>query len=182
MKVISAILSKKIFNMIKLLRATIDHIEAITEIYNEAVLTTTATFDTEPVSIDEQRIWFTHHDNKFPIFVAEKFGKVIGWASLSKWSGRCAYSDTAEISVYIKDGYRGKGIGKQLVNKVLDEGRREGVHTVLARIAEGSDASIKLHEKAGFEYVGVMKEVGKKFGKVLDVHLLQLIFTPGKNL
>ena len=163
--------------MINLLRASTDHLEAITDIYNEAVLTTTATFDTEPISIDEQRIWFGEHDDeKFPIFIAEKSGKVIGWASLSRWSGRCAYSETAEISVYIKDGYRGKGIGTKLISKVLDEGMKAGIHTVLARIADGSEASIRLHKNAGFEYVGVMREVGKKFGKRLDVHLLQLVF------
>jgi phosphinothricin acetyltransferase len=162
--------------MINLLRASTDHLEAITDIYNEAVLTTTATFDTEPIALDEQRIWFGEHDDKFPIFIAEKSGKVIGWASLSKWSGRCAYSDTAEISIYVKDGYRGKGIGTKLINKVLEEGNNAGIHTVLARIAEGSEASIRLHKSAGFEYVGVMKEVGKKFGKRLDVHLLQLVF------
>jgi L-amino acid N-acyltransferase len=162
--------------MLAILRASIDHLEAITEIYNQAVLTTTATFDTEPISLDEQRIWFAEHDDKFPIFIALKSGKVVGWASLSKWSGRCAYSDTAEISVYIKEEHRGKGIGTKLVNRLLDEAKKAGVHTVLARIAEGSEASIRLHENAGFEYVGVMKEVGKKFGKLQDVHLLQLVF------
>jgi len=161
--------------MLAILRASIDYLEAITEIYNQAVLTTTATFDSEPISMEEQRIWFAEHDEKFPIFVALKHGKVVGWASLSKWSGRCAYSDTAEISVYIKEGFRGKGIGTKLINRVLDEGKKAGVHTVLARIAEGSEASIRLHKNAGFEYVGVMREVGRKFGKLLDVHLLQLI-------
>ncbi len=162
--------------MLAIIRATIDYIEPITEIYNQAVLTTTATFDTEPISIDEQRIWFAEHDDRFPVYVALKFGKVIGWASLSKWSGRCAYSSTAEISIYIKEGYRGKGIGTKLINRVLDEGKKAGIHTILARIAEGSEASVRLHQNAGFEYVGVMREVGKKFGKLLDVHLLQLIF------
>jgi|SRR5690554_44191 len=161
--------------MLAILRASIEHLEAITDIYNQAVLTTTATFDTEPISLDEQRIWFAEHNEKFPIFVALKHGKVVGWASLSRWSGRCAYSDTAEISIYIKEGFRGKGIGTKLLKRVLDEGKKGGIHTVLARIAEGSDASIRLHQNAGFEYVGVMKEVGKKFGKLLDVHLLQLI-------
>jgi len=161
--------------MLAILRASIEHLEAITDIYNQAVLTTTATFDTEPISLDEQKIWFAEHNEKFPIFVALKHGKVVGWASLSRWSGRCAYSDTAEISIYIKEGFRGKGIGTKLLKRVLDEGKKGGIHTVLARIAEGSDASIRLHQNAGFEYVGVMKEVGKKFGKLLDVHLLQLI-------
>ncbi|HEX9739253.1 MAG TPA: GNAT family N-acetyltransferase [Ignavibacteriaceae bacterium] len=162
--------------MLAILRASIDHLESITDIYNQAVLTTTATFDSEPISLEEQRIWFAEHDDKFPIFIALKFGNVIGWASLSKWSARCAYSDTAEISIYIKDGYRGKGIGTKLMTRVLDEGKKAGVHTVLARIADGSDASFRLHKNAGFEYVGVMREVGKKFGKLLDVHLFQLVF------
>ncbi|OGU77330.1 MAG: GNAT family N-acetyltransferase [Ignavibacteria bacterium RBG_16_34_14] len=162
--------------MITFLRASTDHLIDITDIYNQAVLTTTATFDSEPISLDEQRLWFAEHNDKFPIFIAEKSGKVIGWASLSKWSGRCAYSDTAEISIYIKDGYRGKGVGTKLMMKVLEEGKKAGIHTVLARISEGSEASIRLHKNAGFEYVGVMREVGKKFGKLLDIHLLQLVF------
>lgn len=159
-----------------LIRATLDHLEGITEIYNEAVLTTTATFDSEPVSLNEQRIWFAEHDEKFPIFIAVEEDKVLGWASLSKWSGRCAYADTAEISIYVKDGFRGKGIGKKLMEKILSEGKDSGIHTVIARIADESAASIRLHESAGFTHIGIMKEVGKKFGKLLDVHLMQIIF------
>jgi L-amino acid N-acyltransferase len=160
---------------IEIFRATIEHLEAITDIYNEAVLTTTATFDTEPLTLNDQRLWLSEHDDKFSVFVAKKKKIVVGWASLSKWSGRCAYSDTAEISIYIKEGYRGKGVGTMLINKLLEEGKKAGIHTVLARIAEGSEASIRLHQSAGFEYVGVMREVGKKFGKLLDVHLMQRI-------
>ena len=162
--------------MLNISRATLEHLEFITNIYNDAVLTTTATFDTEPQSLEEQRLWFNEHNDKFPILVAEIDGVVVGWASLSRWSGRCAYSETAEISIYIKDVYRGKGIGTNLLQKILEEGKAAGLHTVLARIAEGSNVSIKLHKKAGFENVGIMKEVGKKFGKLLDVHMLQIIF------
>ena len=113
--------------MLAILRASIEYLKPITEIYNQAVLTTTATFDTEPISLDEQRIWFAEHNEKYPIFVALKHGKVVGWASLSKWSSRCAYSDTAEISIYIKEGFRGKGIGTKLLNRVLDEGKKAGI-------------------------------------------------------
>ena len=162
--------------MMTLTRATLDHLEGITEIYNEAVLTTTATFDIEPVDLDEQRIWFAEHSEKFPIFVAVDEDKVLGWVSLSKWSGRCAYADTAEISIYIKDGFRGKGIGKMLIEKILEEGKKAGIHTIIARIADDSAASVRLHESAGFTHIGTMKEVGKKFGKLLDVHMMQIIF------
>ena len=162
--------------MLNISRATLEHLEFITNIYNDAVLTTTATFDTEPQSLEEQRLWFNEHNDMFPILVAETDNMVVGWAALSRWSGRCAYSETAEISIYIKDDYRGKGIGTNLLQKILEEGKAAGLHTVLARIAEGSDASTRLHKKAGFEVVGIMKEVGKKFGKLLDVHMLQIIF------
>jgi L-amino acid N-acyltransferase len=162
--------------MLNILRATIEHLDSITDIYNDAVLNSTATFDTEPKSVAEQRLWFNEHNEKYPILVVEENDILVGWASLSRWSGRCAYADTAEISIYIKDDFRGKGIGTELLKKILEEGRNSGLHTVLARIADGSEASIRLHKKAGFEYIGVMKEVGKKFGKLLDVHIMQLIF------
>jgi L-amino acid N-acyltransferase YncA len=149
--------------MLNILPATLEHLEQITNIYNEAVLNSIATFDTEPKSVEEQRLWFNEHGGKYPILVAEENNTIVGWASLSRWSGRCAYADTAEISIYIKDDYR-------------EQGKNEGLHTVLARIADGSEGSIQLHKKAGFEYIGVMKEVGKKFGKLLDVHMMQLIF------
>ena len=162
--------------MLNISRATLEHIKSITDIYNEAVLNSTATFDTEVKSVDEQRLWFNEHSDKYPILIAEENDIIVGWASLSRWSGRCAYADTAEISIYIKDDYRGKGIGTMLIQKILEEGRNGGLHTVLARIAEGSDVSIRLHKKAGFEYIGVMKEVGKKFDMLLDVHMMQLTF------
>jgi L-amino acid N-acyltransferase YncA len=162
--------------MLNILPATLEHLEQITNIYNEAVLNSIATFDTEPKSVEEQRLWFNEHGGKYPILVAEENNTIVGWASLSRWSGRCAYADTAEISIYIKDDYRGRGIGTGLLKKILEQGKNEGLHTVLARIADGSEGSIQLHKKAGFEYIGVMKEVGKKFGKLLDVHMMQLIF------
>jgi phosphinothricin acetyltransferase len=162
--------------MLNIIRATIEHIESIADIYNDAVQNSTATFDTEPKSVEEQRLWFNEHNKKYPILVAEEDNAIVGWASLNRWSGRCAYEDTAEISIYIKEEYRGKGVGTELLKKILDQGKNEGLHTVLARIADGSEASIRLHKNAGFEYIGVMKEVGKKFGKLLDVHIMQLIF------
>jgi L-amino acid N-acyltransferase YncA len=162
--------------MLNIVRATLNHLESITDIYNDAVLTSTATFDTDPIGLDDQRLWFNEHNNKFPIYVAMIENEVIGWASLSRWSGRCAYENTAEVSIYIKTEHQGKHIGTKLLQKILEEGKAAGLHTVIARIAEGSEISIRLHEKAGFEHIGVMKEVGVKFGKLLDVYLLQLIF------
>jgi len=151
-------------------------IAAVTEIYNEAILKTVATFDTQPKTVEGQKPWFEGHDSKHPIIVAEQDSKVVGWASLSRWSDRCAYSDTAEVSVYVREEHRGKGVGTELMRRILSQGRKAGLHTVVARIAESNEASIRLHEVFGFEHVGTMREVGRKFGKLLDVHLMQKVY------
>ncbi|MHC4459786.1 MAG: GNAT family N-acetyltransferase [Planctomycetota bacterium] len=125
---------------------------------------------------DERRGWFDGHTSEHPILVGESKGAVVAWASLSKWSDRPGYSGTAEISLYVKREFRGQGIGRKIGEAIMNEGKRVGLHTVVARIAEGNDASIHLAKTLGFRHVGVMKEVGRKFGKLLDVHLMQLIY------
>lgn len=148
---------------------------AITAIYNDAILNTTATFDTQPKSPEEQVEWFRHHDARFPVVVAEHGGEVVGWASLSRWSDRCAYADTAETSFYVAPAHRGRGIGRELKRAIIEEARRLKFHTLIARVAEGNDVSVHLNEAFGFAHIGTMKEVGKKFGRRLDVHMLQLM-------
>jgi len=157
-------------------KAALQDLNAITEIYNNAIINTTATFDTEPRSLEQQSAWFEDHSGKYKILVAEIENKVIGWASLSRWSDRCAYSDTAECSIYVEAGHRNRGIGGKLMDVLMNEAGESGLHTVLARIAEGNDASNHLCEAVGFRRIGTMKEVGRKFGKLLDVHLMQIIF------
>ena len=155
--------------------ATSADLPAITEIYNEAIRKSVATFDTEPKTPEEQMIWFADHGPKCPILVAEENGVVVGWASLSNWSDRCAYSDTAEISLYVHEEHQGKGIGRKLLETIVAEGQRAGLHTIVARIAEASETSTHLHKSVGFEHIGTMKEVGRKFGRLLDVYLMQKI-------
>jgi phosphinothricin acetyltransferase len=156
-------------------RATTADLAAITEIYNHVVINTTATFDTQTKTLEERESWFAKHGEKYPILVAEDDNHIIGWASLSRWSDRLAYADTAEISLYVRDDQKGKGIGRRLMTAILDEGRRARLHVVIARIVEGNDLSIYLHESAGFWQVGIMKEVGRKFGKLLDINVMQII-------
>lgn len=157
-------------------RAATKDLAAVTEIYNEAILNSVATFDTEPKTVEEQKPWFESHDSKHPVLVAEQDGVVVGWASLTKWSGRCAYSDTAELSIYVKEGHRGRGVGAELMKTILDEGRKAGLHTIIARIAGPNEASVRLHKSAGFKHIGTMREVGRKFGELLDVRLMQKIY------
>ena len=167
--------------MVLIRRATLADLPAITDIYNEAILTTNATFDSEPRTVAQQEPWFTGHDSSHPIMVAENEKGVVAWASLSEWSTRCAYANTAEISIYVKEPFRGRGIGKKLMAEILFAGEKCGLHTVLARITEGNQASVHLHELAGFEDVGLMREVGFKFGQLLDVRMMQHIYTTRKD-
>jgi len=161
---------------VEIRKAIYTDVPAITGIYNEAILTTTATFDKEPKTTTSQRKWFKAHGPKNPIVVAVADGKVVGWASLSAYSDRCAYAETAEISVYVKKSFRNQGLGKKLMQAVLDAGKKAGLHTVISRIAGGNNVSINLHHELGFTDIGVMKEVGSKFGQLLDVYLLQKMY------
>lgn len=154
-------------------RAGLADAPAIADIYNEAILTTTATFDTEPKSVDERKQWLQSHDERHPVLVAIVDGSVVGWASLTRWSERRAYDDTAETSFYVRSTHRGRGIGRKLKDAIIEEARRLRYHTLIARVAEGSQESIHLNESAGFVHVGTLKEVGRKFDRLLSVHIMQ---------
>jgi phosphinothricin acetyltransferase len=161
--------------MTNIRHATKTDIPAITEIFNEAILKTTASFYLEPRTVEDRLAWFNSHSKRFPILVAEVEEEVAGWASLTQWSERPAYDGTAETSFYVKESHRGLGIGTQLKQETIAEAKRLGFHTLLARMADGSDASIHVNQKFGFEFKGTMKEVGFKFGRYIDVHLYQLM-------
>jgi L-amino acid N-acyltransferase YncA len=100
----------------------------------------------------------------------------VGWASLSRWSDRPAYDGTAEVSVYVDADHRQKKIGRALLEALVEAGQKGGFHNLVSRIVEGSDASIHLHERLGFTHVGVLREAGCKFGRLLDVTIMQIVF------
>lgn len=159
----------------KLRAATAADLPAITAIYNEAVRNTTATFDTVEKTVEDRRAWLDTHDSRYPVIVAELGGTIAGWGSLSRWSDRAAYDGTCENSVYVDASSRGKQIGAALLRELLAIARLQGLHTVIARIADGNPASLRLHERAGFARIGTMRQVGRKFGKLIDVHMYQFI-------
>ncbi len=163
--------------MVQIRKATKADLLQMLEIYNEAVQNTTATFDTNPRTMEKQIQWFEEHKANHPIFVAEENKTIVGWASLSPYSDRCAYDSTAEISVYIHADHRGKKIGSQLLEIATLEGRNVNIHTIISRITTENLSSIHIHEKIGYSHVGTLKEVGTKFGKLLDVQIMQYIFS-----
>ena len=159
---------------IRVRRAQRSDCPAILAIYNEAVLTTTATYDVEPRTLEHREAWFDDHARQdFAIFVAEEAGTLVGWSSLSRYHDRFGYRFTAENSIYVAASHRGRGLGARLLEPLLDAARARGIHTIIAAIDASNEVSLRLHTRFGFEKVGHFKEVGHKFGRWLDVAYLQ---------
>lgn len=154
--------------------ATIDDAEAIRQIYNLEVTTSTATFDLVPRTLEDQQEWLRLRSGAHAaVVVTEDDGLVIAFGSLSKWRDRPAYSTTVEDSVYVDRDHHGKGVGRFLLDGLVSTATSHGFHACMARIVGGHDASIALHAACGFEVVGTEREVGRKFGRWLDVVLME---------
>lgn len=147
--------------------------EAMRAIYNVEVTESTATFDLVPRTLDEQVDWIAGHSGAHPAIVATDEGEVVGFGSLSPFKDRPAYATTVEDSVYVRRDRRGQGLGRLLLDELLRLAREHGFHSVMARIVGGHEASIALHRACGFELVGTEREVGRKFGRWLDVVEMQ---------
>ena len=147
--------------------------EAMRAIYNLEVTESTVTFDLVPRSHDEQRAWLAAHAGAHPAVVAVDGDEVLGYGSLSPYKDRPAYSTTVEDSVYVHLDRRGRGVGRLILDELLNLATTHGFHAVIARIVGDHEASIALHQGCGFTLVGVEKEVGRKFGRWLDVVELQ---------
>lgn len=150
-----------------------DDAEATRTIYNAEVTGSTVTFDLRPRSLEEQRSWLGARSGALAVVVAESAGEIVGFGALSPYRSRPAYSTTVEDSIYVRVDQRGTGVGRALLAELVDVAAARGFHTMMARIVGGHDASIGLHRSLGFELVGVEKEVGRKFGRWLDVVLMQ---------
>jgi phosphinothricin acetyltransferase len=156
--------------------ANVDDAEAIRTIYNREVTESTVTFDLVPRSLVAQRTWLEQHSGAHPAIVAvDDGGAVIGFGSLTSYRDRPAYSTSVEDSVYVHQDRRGEGVGRLLLDELVRLATMQGFHAVMARIVGGHEASIALHRACGFDLVGVEREVGRKFGKWLDVALMQLL-------
>jgi phosphinothricin acetyltransferase len=155
--------------------ATLADAEAIAEIYNYEVENTTATFDLVPRSVADQRQWLADRSGAFACVVAEVGGEVVGFGALSPYKERAAYRTTVEDSVYVRRDCARRGIGRTMLDHLLETAETGGFHSVMARITSTGDASIALHLALGFTVVGVEREVGRKFGKWLDVTLMQCL-------
>jgi L-amino acid N-acyltransferase YncA len=161
--------------MINIRRACLADLPRLTEIYNYAILNTTATFDLEPQTVEERKIWFGQHGERYPLIVAEEDGEVMGYCGILPYRSKPAYARTVEISVYVHPDAHGRGIGSRLMEEMICIARELGYHVIVAGITGGNEASFRLHRRFGFQCTGILREVGHKFGEWQDVHFYQLI-------
>lgn len=150
---------------------------AISDIYNYEVANGTATFDINPRTMPEWEKWFAAHNiGNHPLIVLEVGGRVAGYASLSQYRDKEAYSGTVELSVYICHSYRGRGYAAALVSELIGMAKRDpATHVIVSVITSGNEASVRLHGKFGFTFCGTVHETGLKFGKYLDIDTYELI-------
>lgn len=156
--------------------ATEADLPGILDIYNEAIRSTLAVFTEQETTLDERRSWFRQRTGAgYPILVAETAGRVLGFSTFGDFRAWPGYRHTVEHSVYVHSDARRHGLGAALVTPLLDRAEALDKHVIIAGIEAANTASIALHERIGFERIGVMREVGEKFGRWLDLLFMQKI-------
>ncbi|QLQ15405.1 MAG: N-acetyltransferase family protein [Micropruina sp.] len=156
--------------------ATAADLPAILDIYNEAVRTTTASWDLEPVSLASRQRWFAEHEAAdHPVLVAVRDGEVVGWTAYGRFRDKAGYDATMEHTVYVRADARGGGIGRALLQSLVGIARLRGVHALLGALSSENTGSLALHRSLGFVEVGRMPQVGRKFDRWLDLVWVELL-------
>jgi phosphinothricin acetyltransferase len=159
--------------------ATLQDLASIVEIYNSTIPGRIVSADTEPVSVEQRLPWFNEHDPaRRPILVAEANGEILGWLSLSDfYDGRPAYNGTAEIGIYVREGHRGKGIGRRLLQEAIGRAPDLGIKTLTAGAFAVNESSLELFERFGFEKWAHFPRVAELEGAEIDLVVLGLRLT-----
>lgn len=156
-------------------KATQSDLSSILEIVNHAIATTTSIYDYDARTIEVQTLIFeSKNANGFPIYVAECNNEILGFGTYDTFRTKIGYRFTVEHSVYVKDGFAGKGIGALLLQKLIDTAKEEKYHIMIGVIDASNENSIAFHERFGFQSMGILKEVGFKFDRWLDANLMTL--------
>lgn len=150
---------------------------ALAAIYNREIRGGTATFDCEEKSIADRLQWLhAHNTGNHPLVVCEEDGKTMGYASLSPYGTKDAFTTTVELSVYVDPLFRRRGAAEAMIRQLLSRVRGDGrTHLVISVITTGNEASVSLHKRLGFTYCGTIPEIARKFGKYLSVDIYTLI-------
>jgi L-amino acid N-acyltransferase len=153
-------------------------IAGILEIYNDAILHTTALYTYEPYTLPMMQQWFREKTaRKLPVYIADVEGRVAGFASYGAFRPWPAYKYTVEHSIYIHPEFRGRGLSKELLRAIIDHATAGNLHTIVAGIDSQNIISIHLHRQFGFSETGLISQVGYKFGRWLDLQFMQLFLT-----
>jgi phosphinothricin acetyltransferase len=166
---------------VQLRRATVDDAESIRQIYNVEVQTSTVTFDLMPRTLAQQQAWIVDRSGAHVVIVATTDSEVVGFGSLSPFRSRPAYSTTVEDSVYVHHDHQGEGVGRAVLAELVRLAEVHGFHAVMARIVGGHATSIGLHSSQGFHVVGREREVGRKFGRWLDVVVMERLLGSARD-
>ena len=159
--------------------ATLPDFDAITAIYNSVVLTSTATYNDKAAGVDERISWWrSRQRQEFPVLVACEAGTVLGFASFGEFRAWPGYRFTVEGTIHIAESARGRGVGRQLLEALVDRARALGKHVMVAGVDSENVASLRFLTRYGFVETGRLPEVGHKFGRFLDLVFLQLFLTP----
>ncbi|AXG74469.1 N-acetyltransferase [Flavobacterium arcticum] len=156
--------------------AQLSDVAQILSIVNHAILHTTAIYDYKPRTLTDMEHWFTaKQQGNFPVLVAVQNNIIVGYASYGHFNAKEGYKYCVEHSVYVTEGYAGKGIGKLLLATLIEHAKQQKLHTMIGLIDADNKNSIAFHEKFGFTKTGVLQQVGYKFDRWLDVQYMQLI-------
>lgn len=154
----------------------------ILEIYNDAIINTTAIYAYEPHDIEERKQWYYERkQNKQPVLVYEEDNKVVGFATFEQFRSYPAYKYSLEHSVYVHKDYRKRGIGIKLMKELIEAANELGYAIMVAAIDSENHGSIELHKKLGFEYAGTIESAGFKFERWLDLVFYELKLDGAKN-
>lgn len=156
---------------LRIRRARIDDAEDMNAIYNPFILSSAATFETEPIDKIGRRRWLESRvaNPRWPVFVAEDAGRVLGYANASAFDERQAYETSVKVSVFIAPEGQGGGLGTRLYEALFAALAKVDVHRAYALVVAPNPASVRLHEKFGFNHVSTLDEVGRKFGRYYSV-------------
>jgi len=154
---------------------TVEHLPAVLDIYSYYVLHSTATFHAHALSLEEMKDLVIFENPVYRTFVIFQDESLCGYVLLTQFKKREAYDGTAEVTIYLKDGFTGKGIGSLALDLIEEYASSKELHVLLATICGENSASVGLFEKCGYARCAHYEEVGKKFGKSLDVVVYQKI-------
>lgn len=155
--------------------ATETDVPAITRIYNQGIVDRVATLETDERDEDERRAWLVSREERHPVVVAERGGSVVGWGSLNSFNPRPAYRHVADISVYVEREARGTGVGRALLDRLVELAREIGYHKLVLATFPFNPAGQALYRRAGFREVGTYREQGQLDGRWVDVTMMELL-------